>query len=75
MCVREREHRKKREGQPANSAATAMDPNPVVILVVRLLKAAAMTNDRISLQGFRSCLRPAKILAGSGAPPPEEKSN
>jgi hypothetical protein len=26
-----------------------MDPNPVVILVVRLLTAAAMTNDRISL--------------------------
>ena len=48
MRVREREHRKKREGQPANSAATAMDPNPVVILVVSLLKAAAMTNDRIS---------------------------
>jgi hypothetical protein len=47
MRVREREHRKKREGHPANSAATAMDPYPVVILVVRLLKAPAMTNDRI----------------------------
>jgi hypothetical protein len=47
MRVREREHRKKREGHPAISAAAAMDPNPVVILVVRLLKAPAMTNDRI----------------------------
>ena len=47
MRVREREHRKKRERHPAISAATAMDPNPVVILVVRLLKAPAMTNDRI----------------------------
>jgi hypothetical protein len=30
--------------------------------------------DRAS-QGFRHCLRPAKIPAGSGAPPPDEKSN
>ena len=30
--------------------------------------------DRTS-QGFRLWLRPAKITAGSGAPPPEEKSN
>jgi len=108
MRVREREHRKKREGHPANIAATTMDPYPVVILVVRLLRAAAMTNDRISFtkrtpaydglvavlrpvggnlvrrdgnwdevdrtsQGFRPCLRPAKIPVGSGAPPPDEK--
>jgi hypothetical protein len=110
MRIREREHRKKREGLPAIGAATAMDPNPVVILVVRLLKAPAMTNDRIPFtkrtsayddlvavfrpdggklvrrdgnwdkvdrisQGFRLWFRPAKIIAGSGAPPPEEKSN
>ena len=30
--------------------------------------------DRTS-QGFRIWLRPAKIITGSGAPPPEEKSN
>jgi len=87
-----------------------MDPNPVVILVVRLLKAPAMTNDRIPFtkrasayddlvavlrpvggklvrrdgnwdkvdrtsQGFRLWFRPAKIIAGSGAPPPEENFN
>ena len=30
--------------------------------------------DRTS-QGFRLWLRPAKIIAGSRAPPPDEKSN
>src|ERR1035441_10255997 len=49
MRVWEREHRKKSKRRPAIGAATAMNPNPVVILVVRLLAAAAMTNDRIPL--------------------------
>ena len=48
MRVWEREHRKKSKRRPAIGAATAMNPNPVVILVVRLLAAAAMTNDRIT---------------------------
>src|ERR1700676_2809841 len=47
MRVRKRKQRKEGEGHPATSAATAMDPDPVVILVVSLLKAPAMTNDRI----------------------------
>ena len=47
MSVRKREQRKEREGLPAIGAAPAMNPNPVVMLVVRLLTAAAMTNDRI----------------------------
>jgi hypothetical protein len=87
-----------------------MDPNPVVMLVVGLLAAPAVTNDRISFAhrasayddlvaavcpaggklaqrdgdwdkedrtspGFRLWFRPAKIIAGSGALPPEENSN
>ena len=47
MRVRKRKQRKEGECNPAPDAATAMGPNPVVILVVRLLPAAAMTNDRI----------------------------
>jgi hypothetical protein len=107
MRVRKRERRKEREGLPAIDAATAMNPDPVVMLVVSLLAAAAMTNDRIVFtkrtsayddlvavfcpvgsklvprdgdwdkedrisKGFRLRFRPAKIIAGSGAPPPEE---
>jgi hypothetical protein len=87
-----------------------MDPNPVMMLVVRLLAAVSMANDGIlftyrtsaydelvavfrpvgfkpvqgketgtkrivTSPGFRLRLRPAKISAGSGAPPPKESSN
>jgi hypothetical protein len=48
MRVGKREHRKEGEGRPATGAAAAMDPDPVVVLVVRLLAAPAVTNDRIS---------------------------
>jgi hypothetical protein len=48
MRVRKREQRKKSEGRPAIGAASAMDPNPVVMLVVCLLAAAPMTDNRIS---------------------------
>ena len=47
MRVRKREHRKKREGHPTINATATMDPNPVVMLVVSLLAATAVTNDRI----------------------------
>jgi hypothetical protein len=47
MRVRKREHRKEGEGRPAIGAAAAMDPNPVVMFVVGLLAATAMTDDRI----------------------------
>ena len=47
MRVRKRKQRKKREGRPAIDAAAATDPDPVVMLVVRLLAATAVTNDRI----------------------------
>ena len=47
MRVRKREYRKESESRPAIGAAPAMDPNPVVMFVVGLLAATAMTDDRI----------------------------
>jgi len=49
MRVRERKQRQEGEGLPATRAATALDPDPVVMLVVRLLAAASMADDRIAL--------------------------
>jgi hypothetical protein len=46
--VRERKQRQEGEGLPATGAATASDPDPVVMLVVRLLVAASMADDRIA---------------------------
>ena len=46
--VRERKPRQEGEGLPAIGAATAPDPNPVVILIVGLLAAASVTDDRIA---------------------------
>jgi hypothetical protein len=46
--VREREQREEGEGLPAIGAATASDPNPVVILIVGLLAAPPMADDRIA---------------------------
>ena len=48
MRVRKREHRKKSKGRPAIGAAAAMDPDPVMMLVVRLLAATSVANDRIA---------------------------
>jgi len=47
MRVGKRKKRKESEGRPATSAAATMNKNPVVIRVVGLLAAAAVTNDRI----------------------------
>jgi len=45
--VRERKQREEGEGIPATVAATSPDLNPVVMLIVRLLAAASVTDDRI----------------------------
>ena len=46
--VRERKPRQEGEGFPAIGTATATDPNPVVMLIVRLLAATTVTDDRIA---------------------------
>ena len=46
--VRERKPRQEGEGLSATGAATATDANPVVMLIVRLLAAASVTDDRIA---------------------------
>jgi hypothetical protein len=46
--VRERKRRQEGEGLLATGAATATDRDPVVMLVVRLLTAAAVADDRIA---------------------------
>ena len=48
VCVREREQRQKREGLLATGAATATDANPIVMLIVGLLAAASVADDRIA---------------------------
>ena len=45
--VRKRKQRKKSEGLPAACAAAATDPNPIVMLVVGLLAATSVTDNRI----------------------------
>ena len=45
--VRERKRWQEGEGLPASGATTATDPDPIVMLIVRLLAAAAMADDRI----------------------------
>jgi hypothetical protein len=46
MRVRERKQWEEGEGLPASGAATATDPNPIVMLTVRLLAAASMADDQ-----------------------------
>ena len=48
MRVRERKQGQEGEGLPAIGAATAPDPDPVVILIVGLLAAASVADDRIA---------------------------
>ncbi len=48
VCVRERKPRQEGEGLPATGAATATDVDPVVMLIVRLLAAVSVTDDRIA---------------------------
>jgi len=48
LCVGQGEQRKESEHHPAPDVAAATDLDPIVMLVVRLLAAATVTNDRIS---------------------------
>jgi hypothetical protein len=46
--VRERKQREEGEGPLATGTATATNANPIVMLIMRLLAAASVTNDRIN---------------------------
>jgi len=48
MRVRERKQREEGEGGAATKTVTAADPYPVMIFIVRLLTAVAMTDDGIA---------------------------
>ena len=63
--VRERKQWEESEGLPANWAATATDANPIVILIVRLLAAAAVADDRIA---FASGASPQNNLGAGRGP-------
>ena len=47
MRVEERKQRKESEGLAASGAATATDRNPIVMLIMGLLAAASVADDRI----------------------------
>jgi len=63
MRIRERKQWEESEGLPANWAATPTDTNPIMILIVRLLAAAAVADDRIPFT-FRAL--PRDLVAVSG---------
>jgi hypothetical protein len=63
--VRERKQRQEGEGLPATGAATASDANPVVMLIMCLLAAASMADDRIV---FTSGTSPRKDLGAARGP-------
>jgi len=52
--IREREQGKQSEALPASGAKAASDPNPVMMLIVRLLAAATVTDDRITFAKWAS---------------------
>ena len=65
MRVRERKQREESEGLPATRAATATDRNPIMMLVVRLLAAAPVADDRIA---FTSRASPQDGLVAVSGP-------
>jgi hypothetical protein len=65
MRVRERKPRQEGEGLPATGAVTATDANPVVMLIVCLLAAASMADDRIV---FASGASPQNDLGAARGP-------
>jgi hypothetical protein len=47
MRVGQRKYRQEGEGRPAASTTTAANPDPIVMLVVRLFAAPPVANNRI----------------------------
>jgi len=52
--VRERKQREEGEGFLATGTATATNANPIVMLIMRLLAAASVTDDRINFTPWAS---------------------
>jgi hypothetical protein len=52
--VRERKQREEGEGPLATGTATATNANPIVMLIMRLLAAASVTDDRINFTRWAS---------------------
>ena len=65
MRVRKRKQRQEGEGFPTTGAATATDANPIVMLIVRLLAAASVADDRIM---FTSGASPQNDLGAARGP-------
>jgi hypothetical protein len=63
MRVRERKQWEESESLPANWAATTTDANSIVILIMRLLAAGAVADDRIP---FTCRASPQDLVAVSG---------
>jgi hypothetical protein len=62
--VRERKWRQEGEGLRATRTATAPDPNPIVMLIVRLLAAASVADDRITFTNGASSQEDVGALFG-----------
>jgi hypothetical protein len=63
--VRERKQRQEGEGPLATGAATTANANPIVMLIMRLLAAASVTDDRID---FTSGTSPQNNLGEASGP-------
>jgi len=63
--IRKRKRRQEGEGLPATGAETTTDPDPVVMLIVRLLAPTSVANDRIALTNGAS---PQDDLNAAGGP-------
>src|SRR5947209_7298438 len=63
MGVRQRKPRQEGEGLPATGTAAAADTNPIVMLVVCLLAAVSMADDRILLTNGASPQNDPRQLA------------
>lgn len=62
MRVRERKQWQESEGLSTHRAATAMDRNPIMMLIVRLLAAPSVADDRIPLTYRASPQNPIAVL-------------
>ena len=63
MRIRERKQREKGEGPPANLANPASDSNPVMVFIVRLLMAAAVTDNGIAFTNGASAQQDSITIA------------